>query len=97
MIITSVPGAFPTIYANAVNVTTTKTELILDFAYIVQPAEKTGQGEINTADQPSEFTPQARVILGVANVRRLGQLILKAAQQQEQASSSNQPRVAEEA
>lgn len=100
MIITAVPPKVPTIYANAVNLLTTKTEAILDFAYVVESAEKAENAEkINTADQASEFTPEVRIILGVNSLRRLGQILLKAAQQQEQATASNptHPKIAEEA
>jgi hypothetical protein len=83
-----VQGKTPMIYANVVNVRSTTSELILDFAYVVDPPEN--------IVGPSELVPEVRVILAVGATRKLGQLLLKVAQQSEQ-STSGQTDVAEKA
>lgn len=71
-----VQGKTPTIYANVVNVRTTTNELVLDFGYVVNPPD-------NIAG-PAELNPEVRIILAAAATKKLGQLLLKVAQQIEQ-------------
>jgi hypothetical protein len=81
-IITLVQAKFPTIYANVVNVRSTKSELIMDFAYVVETPEK-------PLTPPAELAPELRVMLSVSATRKLAELLLRVAQQQEQATPSN--------
>jgi len=86
---TQVQAKTPTIYANVVNVRATSSELMMDFGYVVSPPEN--------AAGPQELVPEVRVIMTVNAARKFGQILLKIAQQQDQADSSNNTNIAEKA
>ena len=76
-----VPQPLTTVYANVVQIQTTKTELVLDFGVQIPEGAVGQQG-------PQNFEPSVRVILAVAATRSLGEHMLKIAQQNEQLSQT---------
>lgn len=70
----------PKVYANIVNVRTTPAELVLDFGCIIGDGEPVG-------DSVPEFEPDVRVIISVTATKKLGEMLLKAAKDHEEASN----------
>lgn len=76
-------------YANVVTVRATTSELILDFGCVVDPPEN--------ISGPANFNPDVRIILSVDATRKLGELFLKAANEQATATATATRPVAEQA
>jgi Protein of unknown function (DUF3467) len=80
------PSPLHTVYANIVNVTITKNELIFEFGAQFPPTGSQG-------GKPSEFTPEVRVVLGPAALKQFADLLNNAVTQVEGATApqQNQP------